>query len=88
MDKILSGVVNKVSNDSFHVEWKTQWGQFGEFSDKVQPEDKGCPNDHFRVDMEIENISTMRVEQALRHLTAVQGNEDLGVTVLTRFRPC
>ena len=83
MDKIFSGIVTKVSNDSFHIEWKVQWGRIDEFSDKVQPEDKRCPSDHFRVDMEIESISTMRVEQALRKLTAVRGDEEQDVTVLT-----
>ena len=83
MDKIVSGTVTRVSNDSFHIEWKTQWGQFGDFAAKVQPEDKRCPKGHFRVDMEIECISTGRVEQALHRLTEVRGMEDHNVTVLT-----
>ena len=60
MDKIASGIVAKVSNGSFHIEWKAQWGRFDEFAAKVQPEDKRCPSEHFRVDMEIEGISTVR----------------------------
>ena len=71
MDEIISCVVEKTGREFFHVEWKTQWGRFSDFSDKVQPEDNRCPKDHFRVDMEIERISTTRVEQALRRVTAV-----------------
>ena len=90
MDKILSGIVNKVSNDSFHVEWKTQWGQFGEFSDKVQPEDKQCPNDHFRVDMEIESISTTP-RASSRHSVSSQrfkAMKNWASPYSPRFRPC
>ena len=83
MDKIASGIVTKVSNDYFHIDWKAQWGRFDEFAAKVQPEDKRCPSEHFRVDMEIEGISTVRVEQALRRFTEVQGVEERNVTVLT-----
>ena len=83
MDRVASGTVTKVNKWSFHIEWKTQWGRFEEVAEKVQPEDKRCPKGHFRVDMEIENISTGRVEHALRMLTEVRGMETHNVTVLT-----
>ena len=66
MDKIIAGIVTKVSNDYFRIEWESHWGQFDEFAAKVQPEDKHCPDDHFRVDIEIECISTVRVEHCSR----------------------
>ena len=83
MDRVVAGPVTKVNKRSFNIEWKTQWGRFGEVAEKVQPEDKRCPKGHFRVDMEVENISIACVEHALRTLTEVRGMETHSVTVIT-----
>ena len=82
MDRIVAGQVTKVNKWSF-IEWKTQWGRFEEVAEKVQLEVKRCPEGHFRVDMEVENISIARVEHALRTLTEVRGMETHNVTVLS-----
>ena len=83
LDRITSGPVTKVGRRSFNIEWKPQWGPFADFAGKVQPEDTRCPSGHFRVDMEVENISTVRVDLALRELTTVWGAEECNISVIT-----
>ena len=83
MDRVVSGPVTKVDKLSFNIEWKPQWEPFEGFAEKVQPEDNRCPSGHFRVDMEVENISTARVDHALHTLTTVRGMEDHNVSVIT-----
>ena len=85
LDSIALGPVAKISNRSFTIEWKAHWEPFEDFAGKLRPKDKRCPTEHFRVDLEIEAISTTRVDQALRTLTcaAVRGMGDHNVTIVT-----
>ena len=83
LDSITSGPVTKISNQSFTIEWKAHWDQFEKFAAEHRPKDKRCPPGHFRLGLEIEAISTTRVDQALRTLTALRGMEDHNVTIVT-----
>ena len=83
LDRITAGPVNKVGRRSFNIEWKPQWGPFADFAVKVPPEDIRCPSGHYRVDLEVENISTVRVDHALHELTTVRGAEERNVSVIT-----
>ena len=83
LDRITAGPVTKVGRRSFHIEWATQWGPFSDFAAKVLPEDNRCPVGHFRADMEVESISTVRVDHALHELTTVRGAEEHNVSVIT-----
>ena len=86
LDSITSVPATDISRQTFRtftMEWKLHWGHFEKFAAEQRPKDKRCPPGHYRVDLEIEAISTTRVAQALHTLTSVRGMEEHNVNIVT-----
>ena len=83
LDSITSGIVTDATMLSFTMEWKLHWGHFEKFASEKHPMDKRCPAGHFRIDVEVEAVSTTRVPQALYTLTTTRGKEEHHVNLVT-----
>ena len=65
LDSITSGVVTGSNRKYFTMEWKLPWGHFEKFASEKHSMDKRCPKGHYRIDLEVEAISTSRMTRAL-----------------------
>ena len=83
LDSITSGIVTDTTKLSPTMEWKLHWGHFEKFASEKHPMDKRCPTGHYRIDVEVEAISTTRVSQALHTLTSIRGKEGHHVNIAT-----